>query len=236
MTKHYNINSHGRFRAHKALGIVLMCLLPALLAGCSDDDFNKVIPDFLQTVKSQSPEENARMMFNPDDPDARRVAIAYFSKQRYGHIEVYMKAYKLLATDPDQMVRGQALLALGSSRDPSVAPYLIKGLDYPSAQVRIDAARALQIVTNSDAVPALLNHLKTDTDDMVRMNCAQALQPYKSAVVQSALIDALDDNNVGVCYFAWVSLYRQTGKRYIAEPEQWREWFNEEYPNFVAPA
>ena len=80
-------------------------------------------------INKTTPEEAASNLFNVTSPDERRDAIAYLQTKPYGHEPPYMKAYEILTTDPHPMVRGQAMLALGTSHQVEAVSYLIKGLN-----------------------------------------------------------------------------------------------------------
>ncbi len=197
-----------------------------LLGGCATHgDYRSSRPGVLRPFMAPQTQQNARRLFNATNPDARRAAIAYFSRQPYGHRAPYMAAYRLLTTDPNPLVRGQALLALGTSRQPSVAPYLIKGLHDKTEFVRRDAAVALEHVQAPAAVPTLLHLLATDPSSQVRATCALALHRYDQRRVVRGLINALDDHSIAVARFAWDSLRRLTGQNYPLYAAPWLRWF-----------
>jgi HEAT repeat protein len=133
-----------------------------------------------------------------------------------------------LSTDPDPLVRGQAFLALGESHDPQVAPDLIKGLKDKNTNVRRDAAAAALNIQSETLVPPLLALLKNDESAQVKLNCAKALKLYKGAKaadVERGLIGALDDHDVAVAEYAYLSLMDVTGKDFGRDPKPWLEWY-----------
>lgn len=217
-----------------ALCALLALVLVGFSAGCSSDSdngkstgFNGTMQGWLDKITGHGKKPltyEAAQMFNSDDPDAQRAAIAYVSTQKFGHDKAYMKAYQLAATAPDPMVRGQALMALGTSGDPSIAPTLITGLSDPSNFVRMCAAIGLTHVMNPVAVAPLRDRLAADTDIQVRVYCAQALGMYHAQPVLRSLIDALDNRNVAVVQAAWDSLHRLTGQNLPQHPGPWRTW------------
>ncbi len=228
---------------HKKLvlrpGGIIRCALLGLVvagfsAGCSSDSdngkstgFNGTMQSWLDKITGHGKKPltyEAAQMFNSDDPDAQRAAIAYISTQKFGHDKAYMKAYQLAATAPNPMVRGQALMALGTSGDPSVAPTLITGLSDPSSFVRMCAAMGLTHVINPLAVAPLRDRLAADSDIQVRVYCAQALGLYHAQPVLRSLIEALDNRNVAVVQAAWDSLHRLTGQSLPQHPGPWRAW------------
>ncbi len=229
----------GRNQAVGRCGGIALCVLLALVlvgfsAGCSSDSdngkstsFNGTMQGWLNKITGHGKKPltyEAAQMFNSDDPDAQRAAIAYVSTQKFGHDKAYMKAYQLAATAPNPMVRGQALMALGTSGDPSVAPTLITGLSDPFNFVRMCAAMGLTHVMSPLAMAPLRDRLATDSDIQVRVYCAQALGMYHAQPVLRSLIDALDNRNVAVVQAAWDSLHRLTGQSLPQHPGPWRTW------------
>ena len=213
---------------------LLALVLVGFSAGCSSDSdngkstgFNGTMQSWLDKMTGQGKKPltyEAAQMFNSDDPDAQRAAIAYVSTRKFGHDKAYMKAYQLAATAPNPMVRGQAMMALGTSGDPSVAPTLITGLSDPSNFVRMCAAMGLTHVMNPLAMAPLRDRLAADSDIQVRVYCAQALGMYRAQPVLRSLIDALDNRNVAVVQAAWDSLHRITGLSLPQHPGPWRAW------------
>ena len=176
------------------------------LAGCQDGytppprDFNELIPRIMGIVNRTTPEEAAAKLFDVTSPDERRDAIAYLQTKPYGHEPPYMKAYEILATDPHAMVRGQALLALGTSHQADAVPYLVKGLNDREADVRQDAAVSLTKTYTDDAIAPLIRDLKGDTDAAVRLNCARALKsaPTRDSMQAMEAIMPVSDDDAAV--------------------------------------
>lgn len=216
------------FRPRRAIAqLGFTALIAAALAGCSSHHatFNQALPTLFRGLSGPNPKTAARRLFSTTSPDDRRAAIAYFSRQKYGFQAPYMAAYELLTTDPDALVRGQAILALGRSREHRVGPYLVRALHDKSKIVRLDAAVALQSVVTLAAVSPLIGHLHNDSSADVRANCAMALELYQRPRVVHALIDALDDRNMAVVQFAWESLTNLTGRRFPRDSKPWLRWY-----------
>ena len=205
------------------------CVWLLMAAGCHSGqprNFSGLVNNLLNKFhphKKPITLEAARM-FDVSHPDVQRAAIAWMARQKFGHEPVYMKAYALAATAPSPLVRGQALLALGTSGQAAVAPTLVRGLADTSSFVRLCAAMALTHVNNPVAIPALLAHLRKDSNSQVRVYCAEALAPYKNRRVLQGLIAALDDRNVAVVQAAWNDLRSQTGRKFPQHARPWRRW------------
>ena len=214
-------------------GTALRCglvLLTAALAGCSDSsskpqNLNTFVNSILHHFRGRSPVAQTRRMFDTSDADQRMAGMAWLARQKYGHDKPYMRAYKLLTSDPNPLVRGQAMIALGTSHQPAVAPTLLLGLQDKSKFVRLCAAMGLTYVNNPIAIGPLLEHLRHDPDMQVRIYCDQALKYYKTRRVIRALITTLDDRNVALVQFAWSDLIQQTGQKLPQHSGPWRVWF-----------
>jgi len=219
-----------------------MVILLGLLGGCSSssssgpqdqsDQFNSFMQGLLGDLHLGGHKESvvteAQNLFDVTDPDVQREAIAWMADQSYGHTAPYMKAYELAATGASSpLVQGQAMIALGTSGDPSTAMTLVTGLGSDSSFVRMCSAMGLTYINNPLVIPALIDHLQHDPDSQVRIYCAQALKPYKTREVITTLIDTLDDQNVAVVQFAWDDLTAQTGQNLSSDDsDAWRAWFS----------
>ena len=230
--------------------LIVVVLVGVVLVGCQKDsvparDFNELIPRLMRPVNAYSdPVEAAANLFHVTSPDERRDAIAYLSTQPYGHGAAYMKAYYMLTTDPHAMVRAQAMRALGASHQQEAVAYLVNGntpanktgLSDVDAQVRRDAARGLMETFNDTAIPALADRVIKDTDDQVRVTCAQALKNGRTAEAYRALIGALDDRDAAVVYYAHKALVMNTGENLGTNARPWLEWYQQAYTKpVVAP-
>lgn len=210
--------------------IAASAALLMMLSGCSSgnsqpQNFNSLVQNWMKHLQGgQSVVTQARNLFATDNPDTQREAIAWMSRQKWGHEKPYMDAYRLAEHSPSPLVRGQAMLALGTSGQPSVAPDLQRGLTDPSQFVRLCAAMAATYVTNPVLIPDLITRLQKDSNSQVRIYAAEALKPYKSRLVIETLIDALDDRNVAIVQAAWNDLTTLTDQKFPQHSGPWLQW------------
>lgn len=220
-------------------GVAKIVLLLSVLAlgACQNNgrpsrDFNELIPRMMGAIQQTTPEQAAENLFNVTSPDERRDAIAYLESKPWGHQPPYMNAYKLLATDPHTMVRGQALRALGTSRDPSVIPIILKYLNDSDVSVRRDATYALSYDFNETAAAALVDFMKKDPkepDDQVRINVVYDLRNSHSPQTVRTLLDALDDATPAVVFYAHQSLVSVTSRDLGYDARSWLPWYQQTY-------
>jgi HEAT repeat protein len=227
--------------------IVALLFATLLLPGCggegkSSRDFNELIPRMIGAIKNRTPEDAASNLFNVTNADERRDAIAYLETKPWGHDAPYMKAYEILVTDPSPMVRAQAMQALGSSHDNAAVPFLVGGkngkggLADKEAEVRRDAAAALCFTFNNTATQPLTVSVRTDPDTQVRINAARALGSDPASASVRALIDALDDHDAGVIYYAHDSLVRTTHQNIGPDSKAWLQWYEQANQPATKPA
>lgn len=218
---------------HALIGLCALLGLLAVSNGCSSDsdskpkNLNSFVSSILHNFQGKSPVAETRSMFDTTDASDRMAGMAWLARQKYGHDKPYMEAYRLLSTDPNPLVRGQAMIALGTSHDPSVAPTLLLGLKDKSKFVRMCSAMALTYVNNPISIGPLLRHLHKDQDMQVRINSAKALKYYKTSRVLRALINTLDDHNVALVQYAWADLTQETGQKLPQHSGPWRKWFKQ---------
>lgn len=210
------------------LALTLGCVLSGMvLTGCEStpDTLDQTIAKLIDSNRSRPPEEVAASLFNTDSPDARRAAIANLCYREWGFAEPYMKAYKTLATDPDPLVRAQAMRALGRSGKQEATETLVTGLKDKNEWVRRDAAVALNKVPDPKATEPMLEHLVSEPDGLTRAALALALQNHRGPKVVRGLVVALEDRNAAVVYRAWSSLKIITEREDL--PMEYDAWAKE---------
>jgi HEAT repeat protein len=221
-----------------ALGVVALVVCCGLMVGCSAGssgtprDFNALMNGMLHRLtgnpdsNSKTPLKEAARMFDNASPDQQREAIAWLARQPYGHKTAYLQAYQIAAQAPSSLVRGQAMMATGTSHDPKLAPTIAKGLADRSSFVRMSAAIAAAEIVNPILIGPLIKDLRADSDNQVRVDAALALQHYNTRRVHRALIYVLDDPNVAVAQAAWSVLHKQTGQNLPMHAGPWLKWLH----------
>lgn len=237
---------HTRWR-HAKLSVMLsgswiyrfFWLLPAsacLLAGCQSGPDNlwsrlersdNWLGALVEPMMPPTPSQAASDMFNIYDADVRRRGIALISGSPFGGEDPYLRAYRLLADDPDPAVRGTVAAALGLHGQVSDAPTLIRMLRDPSPFVRWQAATALQKIHDNEAAEALVTTLQEDDDGDARAAAAYALGQYPQVPVFDALVGALNDLDYAVVDSASRSLYLLTGTYEGTDGREWIRWGEE---------
>ena len=232
--------SQGLMRRVLVTAVVPMSMVGLMfLAGCWSDsgsepkNFNSLVQSWIKHVQGgHSVVNQARNLFDTTNPDTQRQAIAWMAKQKWGHEKPYMDAYRLAESSPSPLVRGQAMLALGTSGEPAVAPDIQRGLADKSKFVRLCAAMAAGYINNPILMPDLVQCLENDKDAQTRVFAAEALKPYKTRLVIETLINALDDRNVAIVQAAWDDLTVQTGQKFPQHSGPWQKWMHEHRSQF----
>ncbi|MFW6146226.1 MAG: HEAT repeat domain-containing protein [Planctomycetota bacterium] len=207
--------------------LILACV--ALLGGCSG-----VKRTCRRLVDTTSPRERIAMAFDLEDPDLRRQGIAAMTEARGWDAEPYLKAYATLAGDPDPLVRGAALGALGRAGASDYLDVVVGGLDDRHRRVRLDAAEALETLHGDAAVEPLRRCVTEAEDADLRARCARALRHYRTRPVLDTLVAALNDEAFAVRYEARCSLRAMTGEDAAYSASAWRRLLADRDDPFAA--
>jgi len=85
-------------------------------------------------------------------------------------------------------------LAMKSYGD-SAVPHFIKSLESPLDRIREGSAKFLGEIRNSQAVPEIINILLNDSEDLVRVEAANALGRIGNAKAAGPLLETIWDSN-----------------------------------------
>jgi len=171
-----------------------------------------------------SASELSAMAFDPNDADRRRMGVEMLSRKSWGLKEPYLKGYAtLLKSDPEPLVRGVAVRALGKAGDAKYLDDIVNALSDESAMVRGDAAVALDNVLGTPAIEPLRKRAMEDASPDVRAQCAKALRHYYTKEVIKTLLGCLSDPAFVVRYEAHASLVRLAKTDMGYDPQPWGE-------------
>ncbi|MEM8781687.1 MAG: HEAT repeat domain-containing protein [Planctomycetota bacterium] len=232
------MSAHPPLRIAVAAVVVAAFTLPACestnpFAGPDDQS---VLLTLVQGLSGPTPSQTARQVFDREDPDVRRRAIAMLSAAEWGGESEYLAVYRLILTDPDPTVRAACAAALGRHGEPGDALLVGNQLDAEEAFLRWEAAKALRRLHNPVAVPRLIETLQTDEDPDARMAAAEALGQYHRREVFDALVSALTEPEYGIAHAARGSLHTLTGHDAGSEPRDWRTFAAENPSDLFANA
>lgn len=229
-------------RSRRIPTLTLVLTLAGSLSGCGggpslDAAFKKIFEP------RRTPQQYMILAVSDADADVRRASVAKIAGSKERNKEWAIRGYIAIALlEDDPQARCVAIRALAATRDPRAAPTLLKLLNYkdhPPAEVRPpdnatrwDAVLSLAGLSDS-AVPedarelaqkTLIDHLKLDSDRLVRGAAARGLGYYSGDESFSALIDGLRDEDYSVVHECESSLVRLTGVTNYASYAGWKKW------------
>ena len=183
-------------------------LLAALLTGC------QTVRQPFEVLGGNTAARAVKRMEDPNFPDERREGILYLVDHEYGRRPPYTERYQQIAvSDSDYTVRAMAVRALNISRDQGATAVFIQCLSDTQPLVRMEAAKALVNLPDSNALPKLLRMVSNEEENKdVRIAAADALRHYKSLEVARTLVGVLQQREFGVAWQARKSLVQLTGE------------------------
>ncbi|MFM1803627.1 MAG: hypothetical protein RL136_506 [Planctomycetota bacterium] len=198
-----------------------MILAACLAAGC--DTISSDLNQFTQSIIPPSPAQAAAWAADPNDRENARRGTILLATAPWGGTEVYLRMYRLYATDaPDPLVRAAAIQALGRHGATEDASLVARNLESPYRQVRLAAAKALQRLHDPAVADTIWTRLvNVDEDSDIRTELAISLGQYPTPAVFNALVAALSQRELAVNLAALDSLRTITGKDYGIEEDAW---------------
>ncbi len=166
------------------------------------------------------------------DPDYRREAIA--AKTGSGDRSENPTIAAKLLNDPDPMVRAQAAVKLGESRDPEAVQFLAQALTDRDEQVRWDTVEALEKIGERSVAPKVIDVLVRDESANVRRSAARCLGMLGDRAAIPVLIEALSDREYRVSAASAAALAAITGQGFGSDKANWKAWY-EGTPSPEAP-
>lgn len=157
------------------------------------------------------------------DPDYRREAIA--GKTAEGDKTDNPAIAAILLNDPDAMVRAQAAVKLGKSKDPDAVQFLVQALTDRDEEVRRATIEALGEIGDRSVAPKAIDVLVRDESPNVRRAAAVLLGKLgdRSAIV--ALIEAVGDPEYRVSLAAAAALQQITQQDFGRDKAKWKAWY-----------
>ncbi len=170
------------------------------------------------------------------DANKRYQGIQLLSGASFAGEPIYVDLFRRSTADSDAGVRGLAARALGTHGTPQDAVTLATLLKDKDPGVRVEAARGLQRLHDSQAIGGLIDALSLlkEEDERVRRESALALGQYRETRVMDALITALDDESVAVNFGVRDSLRALTGQDLGLSRRDWQQWYRSVDAPFAA--
>jgi hypothetical protein len=201
------------------------CLFALLLVSSNGCQPFRQVYDYFQ---GNTPGKYAREMEDTDSADSRRHGITKLVQKDFAKKEPYTTRYRqIFLGDEDPLVRAMAIRALNVARDTGASDLYIKALADADVLVRLEGAKALGNMPNSEAIDPLLKVLNApDEEQDVRIAAARGLRHYPRRDVARALVAVLDERPFGVAWQARRSLTRITGVDYAYDDASWLEYIS----------
>lgn len=203
----------------------------ATTAACTSQSFrgasadpDETLFDLLTFPNQNDPQQLVDDALNEFNPDRRARGLSGIAQQPFAADPVFVTLYRGGLSDDDAAVRAAAARSLATHGEPDDAIQLADVLaDDSDRLVRWHAARALQRLHHTRAVPALIDAINENTEPeaIVRAEAATALAQYPQPRVLDALIAALDDTDFAVTHAAATALNTLTGEQLGDRPENW---------------
>jgi len=231
-------------------GLHVLGILLFTLAGChgSHRPFDRVFLDRNEAV------ELARQGMEAPQPDERRQAVARLAESRWVGDPEIVRTLGLIATrDHSSTVRTVAVVALGRAETPEACAASVALLPeedtprdrLPAESVRTEALKNLDRCVKLDLLSpsevdtvrlGAMRMLSSDLSRNVRLASARLLGYFPQREVLTALVNALEQRDFGICHEAERSLNRLTGQSFDHDPVAWRAYLLQTSQPFAVTA
>ncbi len=198
-----------------------------LLALCGCDTVSEDFDDFIGNLKPTSPFEAATWASDFNNPGKQREGVVLLANSYFGGAQANVKLYRILVEEnSDPLVRAAAITALGRWGEAKDAVILADRLEDDFTQVRLEAAKALQRLHESDVETKIWQRLvNEDEEESIRIELAIALGQYASDASVQALIDTLEHHSLALNLAAADSLRLLTGTDHGLDGPMWLSWY-----------
>ncbi len=213
-----------------------LALTAIVTGGCQDLDIKPGAKSIFAFMAPPSPQEAAKMSVDPYDADQRYRGTLMLANAPFAGERVYVQLFTDNANDPDPGVRAAAIRGLGAHGTSEQADLLTGKLKDPEAQVRMEAARALQRIyapASIDPLIALIDPV-AETNPDVRVEAIRALGQYPEKRVVEKLIAALSDDSLACTRTTQWALRMLTGQDFGTDRASWAAWYKTASDPFAA--
>jgi HEAT repeat protein len=203
--------------------------VPELISILKESDNKKLRSETIKALGKIGDERASPFllkMLKDEELSIRFYAVESLAK--IGDPEVSYAISNILLTDPDKNIRLEAIRALDTLNARSESNTVISALSDNDKYVRAYAAGLAASWDIKKALLKIVNMLRFDEDDIVRISSAQALGVYKDRSAAAILIEALSDESTEVRIEASRALAEISGENYGFDDEKWNKWFEEE--------
>lgn len=196
----------------------------ALAAGC--DTISSDLGSLRDSFSPPTPLEAATWAVDTTDAENQRRGVALLASAPWGGAAAYVRLYRLYVEEnSDPLVKAFALKALGRHGDASDAKLVATQLTSPFRIVRLEAARSLQRLHDPAVADTIWPRLLDPVEEAdIRLELAVALGQYPTDAVFQALVNALDQRELGVNWAALDSLETMTGQDHGLDKAEWLSW------------
>jgi len=134
---------------------------------------------------------------------------------------------EILSTDPNARVRVEAIRTLDVLNARSESSAVMGALSDSDPFLRAYAVQLSGLWNIKNTLAKIIQMLKYDNDDIVKISCAQSLALYEDMSAVPDLINTLVAVNTDLRISAADSLKKISGKDFGFKREEWQKWYDE---------
>ncbi|MFV1968017.1 MAG: HEAT repeat domain-containing protein [Pirellulaceae bacterium] len=195
-----------------------------LLSGCADGPFAELAAWNPWIRREWLEDEDYAPTFHKRLAELRSLQASAAGLTPADQERFAQQALDLVATDPNPLLRAEAVRTLSRLPTPTVLPGLRIAARDADEQVRVAACQAWGQRGDAEALEALADILRRDEDLDVRIAATQELGRFRDPPAVSALGLALNDTDPALQYGAVESLKSSTGRDFGDSVPAWRDY------------
>lgn len=157
--------------------------------------------------------------------------IRFYTVEALGRLADSSIGYRIsgiLLSDPNERVRIEAMRTLEALDATSESSAVMSALADSEPFLRAYAAQLCGIWKINKALPKIIQMLKYENEDIVKLSCVQVLGLYKDISAVPVLMSVLSTANTDLKIYAADSLKQISGKDFGYKREEWQKWYDEE--------